>query len=76
LSTEINLATQELESNVQEYIYIINQPTVTKDVLIDKSIVEVVIDKFCEDNDNNDDDKKLLPLPITITKAIEELEKL
>ncbi|CAG8802863.1 7862_t:CDS:1, partial [Dentiscutata erythropus] len=37
-------------------------PTVTEDILTDDGIIEAVIDKFCEDKDNyNNDDDKLPP---------------
>ncbi|CAG8749839.1 25683_t:CDS:1, partial [Gigaspora rosea] len=72
---ETNPATQELEININEYIYIIDQPTVTEDILIDDGIIEAVMDEFGEDNNNDDDDDKPPPPPVTMAEAVEALEK-
>ncbi|CAG8440140.1 5901_t:CDS:2 [Cetraspora pellucida] len=42
----INLIIQKLKDNIKEYIYIIDQPTVTENLLTNKGIIEIVIDKF------------------------------
>ncbi|CAG8755996.1 13010_t:CDS:2, partial [Gigaspora rosea] len=44
LSHETNPAAQELESNINEYIYMIDQPTVTEDILTDDGIIEAAIE--------------------------------
>ncbi|CAG8831035.1 33445_t:CDS:1, partial [Racocetra persica] len=67
-----NPMTQELKDNIEEYIYMIDQPTTTEDLLTNEYIIEMVIDEFYEDNE---DDKEPPPPPITMIEAIEALEK-
>ncbi|CAG8640287.1 10732_t:CDS:1, partial [Cetraspora pellucida] len=63
--------------NIDEYAYTIDQPTATKDVLTDKGIIEMIINKFNNDDDETDDNKRSLPPSlITITDAINALKKL
>ncbi|CAG8684232.1 5388_t:CDS:1, partial [Cetraspora pellucida] len=73
LSSETNLIAQKLRSNVNEFIYMIDQPTVTEDILTDEGIIEIVLNEFCEEEKDNNE---LLLLPITITEAIKALEKI
>ncbi|CAG8786634.1 34484_t:CDS:1, partial [Racocetra persica] len=70
-----NPMTQELKDNIEEYIYMIDQPTTTEDLLTDEGIIEMVIDKFRKDDDDDEDDKEPPPPPINMTEAIEALEK-
>ncbi|CAG8589096.1 22864_t:CDS:1, partial [Racocetra persica] len=70
-----NPTTQKLKDNIEEYIYMIDQPTATEDLLTDKGIIEMVIDKFREDDNDNEYDEELPPPPINMTKAIEALKK-
>lgn len=80
LSAETNPMVQELESNIEEYIRMIDQLTITEDVLTDEGIIEMVLDEFHEEEEDDDyydddDDDDPPPPPITITEAIEALEK-
>ncbi|CAG8573044.1 21223_t:CDS:2, partial [Gigaspora rosea] len=73
LSVETDL---ELSNNIEEYIQMIEQPAVTEDVLTDKGIIEMVMDEFRDnETDDDDNDEEPSPHPITITEAIEALEK-
>ncbi|CAG8476012.1 11483_t:CDS:2, partial [Scutellospora calospora] len=44
LSPETNPIAQELRSNIDEFIYMIDQPTVTEDVLTNEGIIETAIE--------------------------------
>ncbi|CAG8531246.1 8996_t:CDS:2 [Cetraspora pellucida] len=42
LSPATNLAVQELEDNIKEYIHMISQPTATEDLLTDEALEKVI----------------------------------
>ncbi|CAG8775827.1 17387_t:CDS:2, partial [Gigaspora margarita] len=53
-------------------------PIVTKDILTDDSIIKVVLDKFCNNynNDDNNVNNEPPPLPITHTELLKHWKKL
>ncbi|CAG8767580.1 10447_t:CDS:1 [Dentiscutata erythropus] len=69
-----NPEAQQLVHNIEEYAYIIDQPARTEDVLTDNIIIKMAINEF-RDDDKTDDDEGSPPPPITVTEAVEALEK-
>ncbi|CAG8788091.1 10837_t:CDS:2, partial [Gigaspora rosea] len=78
LEVSENFRSHELISNIEKYTDLIDQPAATKDILMDIGIIEMVNYEFDEeDKETKDNDKEDSPPPqITITKAMEALEKI
>ncbi|CAG8786757.1 22709_t:CDS:1, partial [Racocetra persica] len=71
-SSETNLAAQKLIYNNEKYAYTIDQIAITKNILIDESIVKMIMNEFYNNNDETDDNKgSPSPSLITIIDTIE-----